>query len=637
MRYLTLLSVVLVIGAMCSSPSIAFVGWSENFDGANPLANWVTNAGTPTVTSAPTNPMGLSFVDADGTTTRISRVFDNSGASYVKLSFYFYNNSSATSTQRAVGAFHNGSGGVPGANPGLMRLGTNNASTYQFLYYTTATVTVNTGVPISAGVWHYATIEADLTTKSIRWTLDGVSGIVSNPQLTAAYFPNMVTLGNNYSNGSVGAPDTSTWFDGVVVSNLLPNSLMLNVQGLNVQDNTLYVPYGAVVSIKMDVANLMQKVNGCQAMLGYSNYYLFAQSGCVAPGGGVWDQLIYNSWDVGSGEPGEIDTAIGVDAQGAVGTDADGTVANIQLVARDKDGVTQVVFRPDVSDVECTWLSDMNSLPIIPNKTNTQNIVIDGTPAALQIASATQLGNELLTSLGSTTPAVQGRVDFLVTASDLNGLPAAPAVNVYDSALVPIPCVFDGQVPYGSGNYYYHINVPPTAANGQATIRAAVFDKAGNRTDDLDHFLIDKNQITGQVECEGFVGSSRNVTFVATGATTKSWTLTLTGWSANKSSYTLTGVPAGTTGLSAKSAWSLRSKLPIMLADGQGTADFVGSDMLLGGDLNESNSINVLDYSIMKSYWYTTSPLADIDGSGLVQTADYNTMKANWFKLGDDL
>jgi len=646
MRYVIAFAVML--GWMAVSAGA--VGWTENFDGVNPLSNWVTNAGTPTLTSPPTNPRGLSFVDADGATTRISRVFNNTGIDYIKLSFAFYNNSAASFTQRAVGAFHNGTAGAPGTNQGLMRLGTNNLGTYQFLYYVSGTVsTVDTGVAVFAGMWHTASIEARLSTKTIKWTIDGVSGTVYNANMTAQYFPNMVTLGNQYSNGASGAPDTSTWFDDVVVSDVQPNTLALNVQGLDVPTNTLYVPYGGVVTLSMDVANLAQKVNGCQAMLGYANYYLFAQSGCVAPGGGFWDQLIYNSWDVSAGVLGAIDTAIGVNAQGAVGTQASGPVASIQLIARDKDGVTQVVFRPDLSPdpflIGSTILSDMSALPVFPTKYDSQNIVVDGVPPALSIVSAMQNGQELLTSLGSTISAVQGRVDILVDAGDLNVLPAAPAVNVYDATSpipVQIPAVFDGQVPYGSGHYYYHFTVPPTATNGLAQIRSSVFDKAGNRTDDLDHFNIDKNQITGQVELEGFVGASRRVTFVATNGNTflKAWDLTLTGWALNKTSYTLTYVPGGTTGISAKTAWNLRSKLAVTLVGGQAVANFTGTDKLRGGDLTGDNSINLLDYSTMKTNWsiYPATALPDnvanINGDTVVGTLDYNIMKRNWFQTG---
>jgi len=126
------------------------------------------------------------------------------------------------------------------------------------------------------------------------------------------------------------------------------------------------------------------------------------------------------------------------------------------------------------------------------------------------------------------------------------------------------------------------------------------------------------------------------VTFVATGGATKTWALTLP-FSGGVAAYTLTDVPAGTTGISAKTAWSLRNKLAVTL-DGNGQAtgvDFIVGEKLLGGDINGSNSINIQDYAILKLKWFTTDPVADIDGSGVVNNTDYTIMKGNWFKVGD--
>ena len=166
----------------------------------------------------------------------------------------------------------------------------------------------------------------------------------------------------------------------------------------------------------MDVSGLPRKVNACQAMLGFSSYYLTAaaggvEPGGVQPGGGVWDQLIYNSWDVGAGIQGEIDTAIGLDAQGAVGTEADATVARITLTAGPHDGSTRVIFRPDIDDVESTFFSDILGQPLYPTvKTDSQWIVIDGADPIVYVVQPN--GGETL--LG-------GRVyDIRWVASDLN-------------------------------------------------------------------------------------------------------------------------------------------------------------------------------------------------------------------------
>jgi hypothetical protein len=140
--------------------------------------------------------------------------------------------------------------------------------------------------------------------------------------------------------------------------------------------------------------------------------------------------------------------------------------------------------------------------------------------------------------------------------------------------------------------------------------------------------------ITGSVGLESFVGSNRAVTFVATGGTPKTWTQTLS-FSGSVASFTLTNVPEGTTGLSAKTAWNLRNKLAVTLVDGQAVANFTGIEKLLGGDLNGSNTINMLDYTILRANWFTTNPVADITGNGYVNTLDYTILKKNFFKKGD--
>ena len=57
---------------------------------------------------------------------------------------------------------------------------------------------------------------------------------------------------------------------------------------------------------------------------------------------------------------------------------------------------------------------------------------------------------------------------------------------------------------------------------------------------------------------------------------------------------------------------------------------------LRGGDLNGSNAINILDFSVLKIHWYSTDPDADIDGSGSVSLNDFTIMKTNWFNKGDE-
>ncbi len=107
-------------------------------------------------------------------------------------------------------------------------------------------------------------------------------------------------------------------------------------------------------------------------------------------------------------------------------------------------------------------------------------------------------------------------------------------------------------------------------------------------------------------------------------------------FAAGATAYKLINLPEGTTGLSAKTAWSLRTRLPVSLnANGQAVLDFDGDTVLRAGDLDGSNSINVLDYAILKVNWFTANPAADVNGDGVVNTLDYALMKANWFAVGD--
>lgn len=108
-------------------------------------------------------------------------------------------------------------------------------------------------------------------------------------------------------------------------------------------------------------------------------------------------------------------------------------------------------------------------------------------------------------------------------------------------------------------------------------------------------------------------------------------------FSGDTASYILTNLPDTVTSLSAKAAWNLRKRAsdPVNLLDSNGQAAI--NFLLPAGDINGTNSVNILDYSIMKASWLGSNPVADIDGSGIVNIGDYDLMKLNWFKLGDPL
>ena len=257
--------------------------------------------------------------------------------------------------------------------------------------------------------------------------------------------------------------------------------------------------------------------------------------------------------------------------------------------------------------------------------TASTTIYIDHTNPLIEIVSAKQGGPELIPS----GTAVQSVVNIQVTASDATSLLSGqPIVTVTPNVGSPESAAFVDESPSGTFNYTW--SVSSTTPNGTATINASVSDVAGNSENaGSQTFNVNKNQITGQVQLEDFVGGTRAVSFSINGAAPVAKTLTFTG---DTAPYVLTGVPDVVTTLSAKTAWNLRKRLSFALdEDGQAVANF---ENLLGGDLNNSNTVNILDYSILKRFWYTTNPIADITGNGSVSMPDYLRLQANFFKTG---
>jgi hypothetical protein len=401
---------------------------------------------------------------------------------------------------------------------------------------------------------------------------------------------------------------------------------------------SIYIKPTETCVMDLKVANLLQPVTGLQAMLGFSSTYFRTgiSDVAVAPGGGAWDPVIYGVWNAG----GDLDMAVGVDLELSGGTQADATTAKITLTPTGTQGYTRMVFRPDLAFdpglIGSTFLSDVNSQPVWPIKVGSMNIVIDGTSPLVDVASAKQAGQELI---GTTTNAVVGQVDIAVTASDaLAGLAAAPAVTVTPNGGSAEAATYVNESP--DGTFHYTWSVAAGTPNGVATISATATDKAGNASPDTATFNINKHEITGTVELESLApptgGITRTVTFAATGgASTKTWDIPVAFAAGSATgTYLLIDVPAGTTNLSAKSAWSLRRKVAVSYTDDRAVVSFTGGAKLLGGDINGSNSVNVLDYSILKTNWFTSNSVADINGDGIVNLTDYTIQKSNWFQVG---
>ncbi len=93
------------------------------------------------------------------------------------------------------------------------------------------------------------------------------------------------------------------------------------------------------------------------------------------------------------------------------------------------------------------------------------------------------------------------------------------------------------------------------------------------------------------------------------------------------------------TGLTIGSNYDFQLKVPYFLS--QKITNQVFSDNmtiafsnLRAGDLDNSNLVNSLDYSVLNGKWDQADPIADINQDGLVNTIDFSLLNSNWFQSG---
>lgn len=53
-----------------------------------------------------------------------------------------------------------------------------------------------------------------------------------------------------------------------------------------------------------------------------------------------------------------------------------------------------------------------------------------------------------------------------------------------------------------------------------------------------------------------------------------------------------------------------------------------------GGDLNNDNMVNSLDFAVLSGHWSTSDPISDINADGNVNTIDFSILSSNWFVTG---
>jgi len=331
-------------------------------------------------------------------------------------------------------------------------------------------------------------------------------------------------------------------------------------------------PSGTTVSpqspltVYLNVGNLQgQPIIGVDAYINFNSRVFDASTGTasspqVVAGGGVWNNVIVKTWNVG----GDLDTVVALSLNSSGGTTADGTVAQITLTpTRTFVGTSRVVFRADGgpnaggTGAIVTDLVPLSGTPMLPGRVMTDEITVTGAGVnpVIGAITATQwqptptygtnvnvnvlngtaaAGTQTIrTSGGISATTSSGPVVITVTATDaggvgLNGPPTLVLNN--GASQVTLPCTTPGAT---GGPFVYQWTVLGSIANGTWTATVTATDTIGNSTTVANAFtlVVNTTEVTGVVDVQSFNGTNRTVTFmsggVAGGAGSNQWNLNL--------------------------------------------------------------------------------------------------------------
>ncbi len=101
---------------------------------------------------------------------------------------------------------------------------------------------------------------------------------------------------------------------------------------------------------------------------------------------------------------------------------------------------------------------------------------------------------------------------------------------------------------------------------------------------------------------------------------------------AGTGTFTISGVPSGNYDFRIKVGYYLTKTLTNLPLIGPLTLDF---GTLRGGDLNNDNIVNGLDFTYLVNKWTQNDPIADINKDGTVNNADFVVIDADWFMQGN--
>jgi hypothetical protein len=310
------------------------------------------------------------------------------------------------------------------------------------------------------------------------------------------------------------------------------------------------------VTIKLNVANLQgQHIIGADAYINFDSRFFDATTGpngpVVAAGGGVWNNLIYRTWNT----IGDLDTVIAVFLNNQTGTSDDGTMATIKLTpTKTATGTSRVVFRHDgdqKADGTGPLTNDLvtvGNAQLLPARVMTDEITINyNSGPIIRSITAYQLqpipygqvfvkngpgqvvrmtDTTLVTPPTTTSATASGPVVITIGADDGQGVglsgPPTLTMTKTGSSAQQVPCTTPNAT---VGPFVYYWDVDSSVADGTWTATVVASDTISpafggpNTTTTAFTLLVNKAEVNGVVELENFGGTNRTVTFKSGGTT----------------------------------------------------------------------------------------------------------------------
>jgi hypothetical protein len=409
-----------------------------------------------------------------------------------------------------------------------------------------------------------------------------------------------------------------------------------------------YVKTAEPVEYRLGMANVPYYLAGFQAFL-------------ANPSGGVQGALTSRFY---SSSPFPLNLLpLGLQADGGIdftaphGNDGlllDATLAHFVFGTPAAEGVAglQIMADSGASLYIPTRFSAFDGSEVFEVRYDSNTVVVDSTPPALTLMTADQAHGSVLNGVKL---AVQGAYTITIDARDTG--PSTNGSGLADRPLISIDFpsgtdVVNAPMYSGADNVFvYEGSIAAEHGCGTASISITVADDAGNTATATGTLSLETATITVNLSLNGVSTSpKRDIDFVIGTGTGVNPPITVTkyvSFTSGAATVVLNALDspsitcgAAYTEISAKDPLhTLRTKTAIAFTGDQGTATIA----LCGGDANDDNLIDILDFGIFawkfgQNVGMDTPPGVyphpDFNATGVVDTGDYTYIQTQFLTIG---